>query len=211
MDIYEQIKSRVSMRDVLEMYGIVPVRGNNIYKCFIHNDNNPSANIIKDCDKFHCFSCQWTGDIFDVVEHFEKCNRKEAMKIIDSKFDLGLMKQLTHKEKLALARQQKERERQKAEKLKMERFERCLTNKIVEEIRFWENVQKDAHMTRGEYRRNEWLLKDCFFTAIKKQEWLNWLYDVIRRFEHPACEYDVIYGTDKDTIIQAIMERKIKL
>lgn len=217
MEIFEEIKYRVSMRDVLEHYGVRPVRGTNIYRCFLHDDSRPSANTFFDkkcnCYKFHCFPCNWTGDIFDVVEHFEKCNRKESMKIIDHKFGLGLYKQLSHKEKLELARKQRERERQKAEKLAWQKYEIKVLGEIADALRVWEEIERDNHITRGEYRNNTWSpeRQSMFFTALKQQEWLTWLYDTISGFKHPECEFNCIYGTDKDTILKMIRKKEISL
>ena len=200
------------MRELLESYAIQPVRGNNIYRCFVHNDKNPSANIMKGCEKFHCFSCNFTGDIFDVVEVFEKCNRKETLKIIDNKFNLGLMKELTHKEKLELARQQKLREKAKAEKLAWERFEKQTLAEIVKELRVWEKVQKDTHITRGEYRRDEWKYADLYFYAIERQDWLNWLYETLCGYtDKQECEYDYVYGTDKLHLLKMIKQGELKV
>lgn len=211
MDLFEKIKQRVSMKDVLELYGIYPVRGNNIYRCFVHNDQKPSANIIKGCEKFHCFSCQYTGDIFDVVEHFEKCERKESIRILDNKFHLGLCKDLTKEEKLLLAQQQRKREKEKAEKLAWKKFEQRVLNKILENLKVWEQVQKDTHITRGEYRRGEWQNSDLFFFSLKQQKWLNWLYDTICGFDHPECEFDYTYGKDKKEILKGIKMGEIAI
>ena len=98
MNIIDDIRERVSMLDVLQLYGQYPVRGRNNYRCFAHQDNHPSAGLTKSGDKFHCFSCNYTGNIFDVVQHFEKCDLKTAMRILDYKFNLGLYRQLTHKD-----------------------------------------------------------------------------------------------------------------
>lgn len=211
MDIYEEMKNRVSMRELLESYGVQPVRGTNIYRCIVHSpDHKPSANIVKNCNKFHCYSCLFTGDIFDVVEIFEKCDRKQCLKIIDGKFNLGLMKELTHKEKLELARQQKLREKAKAEKLAWERFEKQTLAEIVKELRVWERVQKDTHITRGEYRRGEWKYADLYFYALERQHWLNWLYETLCGFtDKRECEYDYVYGTDKMQLLRKLKNKEI--
>src|SRR6476646_610285 len=42
----------------------------NAVRCFIHNDQNPSASIHHDQDgawRFHCFVCEVKLDVFDVV------------------------------------------------------------------------------------------------------------------------------------------------
>lgn len=210
MDIFEEIKARVNVRELLESYGIYPVRGKNIYRCCFHSpDKNPSAHITRDEKRFKCFACGCGGDIFDIVQHLEQCDRKEAMRIIDNKFNLGIYGNLSHKEKLELARKQRERERLKAEQLAWEQFERETLNEIVKWLRFWEQVQLDTHITRGEYRKGEWKYKDLFFYSLKCQEWLNWLYDVICEFNHPDCAFDYIYGTDKKTILKAIKQGEI--
>lgn len=213
MEIFEEIKNRVGMRDVLELYGIYPVRGNNIYRCFAHDDKKPSANIVKGCEKFHCFSCNFTGDIFDVVQHFEKCDRKQAMRIIDTKFNLGVYRQLSHREKLELARKQKERERERAEKLAWEQYEKSVLKEIREWLWFWKQVQNDCHLTKRQYNNGTWEedTANLFFFAIKQQEWLNWLYNAICGFDHPECEFDYLYPTDKKQILEIIKKGEIEV
>ena len=211
MDILQDIKDRVSMLQVLELYNQFPVRGNNNYRCFAHDDRRPSAGLTKKGDKFHCFSCGWTGNIFDVVQYFEKCDIKKAMKILDDKFGLGLYRQLTHKEKLELARRIKEEEKKRQEKLWWQEYEKVVLADVVKELRFWEKVQKLTHITRGEYRRGEWQFADLFFESLKKQDWLNWLYDVVCGFDHPECEYDYIYPDDKKEILKMIREGEIEV
>ena len=213
MAIYDEIKNRVQMKDLLASYGINPVRGTNIYRCIFHEDRKPSANIIKNCEKFHCFSCQYSGDIFDIVEHFEKCNRKEALKILDSRFNLGLMKQLTHKEKLALAREQREREKAKAEKLAWEKFEKDVRHQIVCELEKWAKIQQQNHLTRGEYKNGTWSQdkSTLFFMARKKQDWLNWLYNAICGFDHPECEFDYTHPFGKRELLEKIRKGEIEV
>ena len=212
MNIIDDIKERVSMLDVLQMYGQYPVKrhGGTNYKCFVHSDTRPSAGFTKNGDKFHCFSCGWTGNIFDVVQHFEQCDLKTAMRILDNKFNLGLYRELTHKEKLELARQMKERERELQEKLWWQEYEKVVLADIIKELRVWEEIQRLTHITRGEYRRGEWEFADLFFESLKRQDWLNWLYDSVCDFDHHECEYDYIYP-DKKEILKMIREGEIEV
>ena len=211
MNIIDDIRERVSMLDVLQLYGQYPVRGRNNYRCFAHQDNHPSAGLTKSGDKFHCFSCNYTGNIFDVVQHFEKCDLKTAMRILDYKFNLGLYRQLTHKDKLELARQMKERELERKEKLWWEQFEKVILADIIKELRMWEEIQRATHITRGEYRRGEWQFADLFFESLKQQDWLNWLYNAICGFDHPECEYDYIYPADKRELLEMIKSGAIRI
>lgn len=211
MDIWREVKSRVTIKEVLEYYGILPVRGKNIYRCFAHDDKKPSANIVKGCEVFHCFVCNKSWDIFNIVEHFEKFGRKDSLRFIDTKFGLGLYGQLTHKEKLELARMQKEREREKAEKLALERYEKWVCCEIIRNLRIWEQIEIDTHLTRGEYRSGNWELANLYFEALKEQERLNWLYNVICGLQQPECIYDHIYGFDKHELLKKLKRGDIQI
>lgn len=213
MEVIEEMKSRVSMRELLESYGIYPVRGTNIYKCPMHSDKKPSANIVKGCEKFHCFAENKTWDIFDFVQEMEKCDFKRATQIIDDKFNLGLLRELTHKEKLELARQRKLHEKQRAEKEWWANYEKSVLAEIVKWLRFWEQVETETHITRGEYRNVTWSEErsTLFFTALKHQRWLNWLYDAICGFDHPECEFDFVYSTNKRELLKKIKGGEIDI
>ena len=212
MNILEIIKERVSMLDVLELYGQTPVRrfGGTNYKCFAHMDTRPSAGLTKE-GKFHCFSCGWTGNIFDVVQHFEQCDIKKAMKILDEKLHLGVYQELSESEKREIARQIKEKEKERQEKLWWEQYEKVVLADVVKELRVWEDIQRATHITRGEYRRGEWQFDDLFFESLKKQDWLNWLYDAVCGLDHPECEYDYIYPADKKELLEMIKSGAINI
>ena len=64
----EQSAMRQSRGPLAQALGIT---GNaKTIKCRYHDDNNPSASIHLDQDgvwRFHCFTCQWKGDVFDVI------------------------------------------------------------------------------------------------------------------------------------------------
>jgi DNA primase len=73
---FDEVKSRVSMRDVLAHYGLMQgavekqtKRGVEIrLRCPFHDDTTPSLSINAEAGKFHCFGCNAKGgDIFDFV------------------------------------------------------------------------------------------------------------------------------------------------
>ena len=209
MNMFEEMKERVSMRDVLEMYGVHPTRGKNIYRCPFHNDNKPSANVCRDGKIFRCFTENKAWDIFDFVREMDGCDLKTAMKTIDTKFGLGLLGELTHKEKLELARQRKERERQRAEKEWWKRFEEQVLNEILRWHRFCEQVLDRTEIKRGQYRE-KWD-GDLYFYTLRKSMWLDWLYLAICGREHEECIFDLIYGTDKTELLQKIKNKEIEI
>jgi CHC2 zinc finger/Toprim domain len=73
---FEEVKSRVSMKDVLAHYGLMQGTAEKPSKsglelrlrCPFHEDKTPSLSINAETGKFHCFGCHAKGgDIFDFV------------------------------------------------------------------------------------------------------------------------------------------------
>lgn len=213
MSIIDDMKERVSMKEILDYYGISPKRSYNNYTCLFHSpDKKPSAGVTKDGKYFHCFSCLKTASIFDVVCQIKQCDYKTAIKVIDADFGLGMVGQLSHKEKLELARQQKERERLKAEREELARFEIVVLDKILQELKVWEKCEQLTHITRGEYRRAEWKYADLYFYSLERQMWLNWLYGVVAGFSDvEECEFDYVYGRNKENILKNIKKGEISI
>ena len=97
---FEEVKSRVSMTDVLTHYGLMLAvqekpskHGTELrLRCPFHDDKTPSLSISAQTGKFHCFGCHAKGgDIFDFVVAKEdisagdrtKSRRKAALLIQD--------------------------------------------------------------------------------------------------------------------------------
>lgn len=79
----EEIKASVSMRDVLEKYG-VSVGRNGMCKCPIHGEAHPSMKVFP--DGYKCFACNSGGDIFKFVQEMEKCDFKTAFKLLGGSY-----------------------------------------------------------------------------------------------------------------------------
>lgn len=73
----EEIKDSVSMRDVLQRYGLpAPNRAGFIACPFHRGDREPSMKIYpKD---YNCFACGANGDIFSFVQEYEGISFREA-------------------------------------------------------------------------------------------------------------------------------------
>jgi DNA primase len=99
---FEDVKSRVSMQDVLAHYGLMQgtvekpsKRGIELRLCCpFHEDSTPSLSINAETGKFHCFGCHAKGgDIFDFVVAKEGItasdrtkNRRQAALLIQDWF-----------------------------------------------------------------------------------------------------------------------------
>lgn len=211
MQNFEDIKAVVKMKDLLENYGIYPTRGSNIYLCPFHQDRNPSANIIKGCEKFHCFREGKTWDVIDFVMEMEKCDYNTAIKVLDKMFGLGLKSEYTEMERLEIEKRKEERELRKKRKEAWESFEQRVIVYITKKVKFWEEVEKTTHLTKKEYKENSWQLENLFFFSLKRQEWLNWLFNTINEIPHDPCSFDYIYPTEKIKLLSAISRKKIKI
>ncbi len=75
-DILEEIRSRKDIVKYLEDQGIaLRVSGATLVGlCPYHNERSPSFNVRPGIQRFHCFGCGESGDIFDLVRHFEQLN-----------------------------------------------------------------------------------------------------------------------------------------
>jgi DNA primase len=62
------------LASVLEHYGAqVPVKyGYASMRCILHEDSHASATVNLDMQRYHCFVCQFDGDVYDVVANKEQ-------------------------------------------------------------------------------------------------------------------------------------------
>lgn len=72
--VIDEIRTKADMVKFLESHGVaLTVAGAN-YKglCPYHSERSPSFNVRPGIQRFHCFGCGETGDIFDLVAHMEQ-------------------------------------------------------------------------------------------------------------------------------------------
>ena len=211
MDIVREIKDRVSMKELLDHYGIKPRRSTNNYTCLFHSpDEHPSAGITKDGKNFHCFSCNCTASVIDVVSQIKECDFKKALRIIDNDFKLGLYRALSQKEKLELARESRERERLKREKLYWANFEKIVLARIVFQLRKEEKVREICKGLKGKVNFDT--RYDVYIDSEKRSAWLNWLYETICGYkDKQECEWDYTLGTEKMELLRAIKKGELMI
>lgn len=143
IDFAEQIKERVSMRDVLRLYPIGNER-NNLIKCPIHQGNDYNFHIYE--KSFYCFSRCGGGDVIRFVELMENTDFKGACKFIDNAFRLGLYEPMSRAELLTQRRRQKERDRERAEREAKERYSREQWKILIDYRNWLEQQPKTAEI-----------------------------------------------------------------
>jgi DNA primase len=89
MDVKEQIKSRVSITDVVSSYVDLKPAGKYLKGlCPFHTEKTPSFFVMPDKDSFSCYGCNKFGDIFSFVQEIENLNFTEAMNFLIDKFNI---------------------------------------------------------------------------------------------------------------------------
>ena len=210
-DIIRIIKNRVSMKEVLAYYGQHPVGSS--YRCFAHDDHRPSASIMKKGDKYHCFSCGWTGDVIDVVRFFERCDSKKAIKVLNENFHLGVLEELSVKDKRELKKMQEQRDKERKEREHWEKIRKDAENKLMYASQYWRLVNAKFHPTKSQIEKNTWtsMEEHIFYKSLKMVRLIDYLNDVVMRGYSEDEELYCIYGNDRKDIIKKIVEGEIKI
>lgn len=132
MSIFEEVKQRLNIRQVVEHYGYKVNRANQ-FICPFHNDHKPSASIKN--DYFNCFVCGAGGDLITFTAKLHGLSNIDACKKLDQDFHLGLLQQpVSHIDRLKADRERVKRQSE----LKRQREEEELIQHIG-------NVLADYH------------------------------------------------------------------
>ena len=85
MNLFETVKSAVTVKQAAEHYGCKVNRGDMIC-CPFHDDRHPSMKLNR--DYFYCFGCGATGDVIDFVARLFGLSSYEAAKKLA--YDFGI-------------------------------------------------------------------------------------------------------------------------
>ena len=87
MSIFDEVKQRLTIRQVVEYYGYKVNRANQ-FICPFHNDHKPSASIKN--DYFNCFVCGAGGDLITFTAKLHGLSNINACKKLVSDFGLNI-------------------------------------------------------------------------------------------------------------------------
>ena len=74
----DEIKHRLSCRDLLTMNG-VEINRKGRCRCCFHDDNRPSMAVYE--KSYHCFACQAHGDVIDLAAQIYSVDKRDAIRI----------------------------------------------------------------------------------------------------------------------------------
>ena len=119
-NIFEEIKSQLNIRQVVEFYGY-KVNRQGKFLCPFHNDHNPTASIKG--EYFNCFACGAAGDLIKFVALLHNCSNYDAAKILIHDFNLNIateQRAAGSKNRLRGDREIKKRQRELKEQKELE-------------------------------------------------------------------------------------------
>lgn len=82
----DELKLSVSMRTVVEQYGI-KIDRNGFCRCPFHQEKTASMKLYK--ESYHCFGCGASGDIFSFVQKMDNVDFKTAFKNLGGTYKSG--------------------------------------------------------------------------------------------------------------------------
>lgn len=89
IDYADRINQAVTMREVCSMYGLQVDRGG-FTRCPFHSEKTGSMKIYNGSKGWHCFGCHKGGDVIDFTEMFFGLHFKDAVRKLNTDFQLGL-------------------------------------------------------------------------------------------------------------------------
>ena len=87
MNIFQEVKERLTMKDVVELYGFT-VNRSGFCSCPFHNEETPSMKIYE--KGFKCFGCGEGGDMIKFVEKLFELSPIDACRKLNDDFKLGI-------------------------------------------------------------------------------------------------------------------------
>lgn len=87
-DVFSQIKSTLTMSEVVEHYGFEINRG--LMLCPFHSDSHPSLKVYPGSRGWYCWVCNEGGTVIDFVAKLFHLTPRQAAIRIDNDFRLGL-------------------------------------------------------------------------------------------------------------------------
>jgi len=118
----DEIKSRLTMKEVVNMYGFRVEGKTGKILCPFHNDTKPSMQIYPGHRGYFCFVCGQGGSVIDFVMKYFNLSFTDACKKLNDDFRLGIPigEELTEQQKREAAEAVRKRQEELRQKEKKE-------------------------------------------------------------------------------------------
>ena len=185
MNIFQEMKERVTARQVAARYGL-KVSRNGMTRCPFHNDKHPSMKIDQN---YYCFACGAKGDAVNYVAVLFGLSQFEAAKKINDDFSLGISIENTGiRRKQNSGVREKEKIPTKEERIqfvqkKIGGWVKDAVNVLLRYLRwmeFWKEFYKPESMEA------EW--NPLFVEALQNESKISYLVDMM------------MFGTDEEVL-----------
>ena len=185
MNIFQEMKERVTARQVAERYGL-KVSRNGMARCPFHNDKHPSMKIDRN---YYCFACGAKGDAVNYVAVLFGLSQFEAAKKINEDFALGIpigKQEVRKKREPEVWKKEKvptKEERMQFVQKKIDKWARDAANVLLRYLRwmeFWKEFYKPESM------EEEW--HPLFAEALQNESKISYLVDML------------MFGTDEEVL-----------
>lgn len=169
IDLADQVKSLVTIREAAEYYGFQPNRTGYIC-CPFHNEKTASLKLYDGQQGFHCFGCGAHGSVIDFVMNLFGIPFRQAIVRLNTDFGLGLTTERPSPAQQAKVRELRRREAQR--KAELEHLQEQ-HRELAEEHRYWWNVLKFFCPTEIDIEAG--YVHPFYVEAVKKQPYLEYL------------------------------------
>lgn len=191
MNIFQEMKERVTARQVAERYGL-KVSRNGMACCPFHNDKYPSMKIDRN---YYCFACGAKGDAVNYVAILFGLSQFKAAKKINEDFALGIpigKEEVRKKWEPEVRKKEKvptKEERMQFVQKKIDKWARDAANVLLRYLRwieFWKKFYKPESV------EEEW--HPLFAEALQNESKVSYLVDML------------MFGTDEEILDFSGME-----
>lgn len=128
-DRREEIKSRVTIADVIRKYSPSSEIKKDVIRCPFHSERTASFRIYQSNNSFYCFGCGIGGDQINFVAKILDISYYDALKRVDEDFMLGVFSRKISKSTLQKRIYERERKQFEEEKTKLKR--QAEENKLI--------------------------------------------------------------------------------
>lgn len=210
INIPEELKSRISIEDVVARYWEEPGRAHRV-KCFAHNGKD--RNMLVKNGFVYCFVCSARFDIIGVVQHLFGLSFIQACGKLNSDFNCGLPigKKLTRSEieELKRAKSQRIAARQAAEERK--RLEKRIFRKVRDELHLTQAIVRALEPSKPiDIHALDEKFIDVYFSQLKRVKWLEWLADTLLGY-YTDCEWTYTIGMNTRVIYDRLISGDLKI